>query len=73
MREGNKMKKRIDKIREKVKVEGKVIVSELSQLYGVTEETIRRDLEKLEAEGFLTRTFGGAILNLTPQNDQLHF
>ena len=51
------MKKRIDKIREKVKVEGKVIVSELSQLYGVTEETIRRDLEKLEAEGFLTRTF----------------
>lgn len=67
------MKKRIDKIREKVKAEGKVIVSELSQLYGVTEETIRRDLEKLEAEGILTRTFGGAILNLAPQNDQLHF
>lgn len=67
------MKKRIDRIREKVKTDGKVIVSELSQLYGVTEETIRRDLEKLEAEGFLTRTFGGAILNLAPQNDQLHF
>lgn len=67
------MKKRIDKVREKVKTDGKVIVSELSQLYGVTEETIRRDLEKLEAEGILTRTFGGAILNLAPQNDQLHF
>ena len=26
--------------------EGKVIVSDLSRQYGVTEETIRRDLEK---------------------------
>ena len=27
--------------------EGKVVVSELSQKFGVTEETIRRDIEKL--------------------------
>ncbi len=41
----------------------KVYVSSLSQLFKVTEETIRRDLEKLENEGVLSRTYGGAVLN----------
>jgi DeoR/GlpR family transcriptional regulator of sugar metabolism len=36
-------------------------VSELSQLFGVTEETIRRDLEKLEKENMLKRSHGGAV------------
>jgi DeoR/GlpR family transcriptional regulator of sugar metabolism len=43
--------------------EKKVVVSDLSKKFSVTEETIRRDLDKLEAEGFLTRTYGGAVLN----------
>ena len=51
------MKNRLEHIREQVKNEKKVTVSELSKIYKVTEETIRRDLEKLEKEGFLTRTF----------------
>ena len=55
------MKNRLEHIREQVKNEKKVTVSELSKIYKVTEETIRRDLEKLEKEGFLTRTFGGAV------------
>ena len=38
-------------------------VSTLSNMLGVSEVTIRRDLEKLEEEGFLTRTHGGAVLN----------
>jgi len=38
-------------------------VSSLSSMLNVSEVTIRRDLEKLEEEGFLTRTHGGAILN----------
>lgn len=38
-------------------------VSDLSSMLNVSEVTIRRDLEKLENEGFLTRTHGGAILN----------
>lgn len=42
--------------------EGKVVVSDLSQQYHVTEETIRRDLEKLEQEGFAKKTYGGAVL-----------
>ena len=39
-----------------------VRVSALSDLLGVSEMTIRRDLERLEAEGLLSRTHGGAIL-----------
>ncbi len=40
----------------------KVSVAKLSELLNVTEVTIRRDLEKLEKEGFLKRTHGGAVL-----------
>lgn len=40
---------------------GAVAVSELSGRFGVTEETIRKDLEKLEAEGLLKRKHGGAV------------
>ena len=39
-----------------------VRVSSLSDRLRVSEMTIRRDLERLEAEGLLTRTHGGAIL-----------
>lgn len=40
----------------------KVSVAKLSEMLDVTEVTIRRDLEKLENEGFLKRTHGGAVL-----------
>lgn len=36
-------------------------VSELSKIFSVTEETIRRDLEKLEKENLLRRSHGGAV------------
>lgn len=39
-----------------------VTVSELSQFFNVTEETIRRDLNILEKEGVLIRTYGGAFI-----------
>ena len=39
-----------------------VTVSALAVKYSVTEETIRRDLEKLEKAGSLMRTHGGAML-----------
>jgi DeoR/GlpR family transcriptional regulator of sugar metabolism len=67
------VKNRLEHIREQVKNEKKVTVSELSKIYKVTEETIRRDLEKLEKEGFLTRTFGGAVLNSASQKEHIHF
>jgi len=36
-------------------------VSELSEIFSVTEETIRRDLEKLEQDKLLMRSHGGAV------------
>lgn len=49
--------------------EQRVLVAELSKKYKVTEETIRRDLEKLEKEGFVKKTYGGAVLNTNTSLD----
>lgn len=38
-----------------------VKVSQLSKLFGVSEETIRRDLDKLEKDGLLKKLHGGAV------------
>lgn len=54
---------RRQKIVEIVQEKKRVVVIELAQFFDVTEETIRRDLEKLEDQGILKRTYGGAILN----------
>lgn len=42
---------------------GSVTVVELSQRFGVSEETIRRDLAKMETGGLLQKTYGGAFIN----------
>ena len=49
-------------ILEQLQTERKVVVSELSQVYDVSEETIRRDLDKLEKEGYATKSYGGAVI-----------
>lgn len=49
------------RILELLSIEGAVMVSKLSQELCVTEETVRRDLEKLEAKEMLRRTHGGAL------------
>ncbi len=54
---------RREKILEKLREEKHVAVGELSRLFGVSEETIRRDMDRLEQEGLLTRTYGGAVYN----------
>lgn len=41
--------------------QGSARVTELAEKFDVTEETIRRDLEKLEGEGKLARSHGGAV------------
>ena len=48
---------------------GKVIVADLSRDFGVTEETIRRDLERLEKDGLATKTYGGAVSKHTAALD----
>ena len=45
----------------RLSVEGKVVVSDLSREFSVTEETIRRDLEKLDQDGLAKKTYGGAV------------
>ncbi len=50
-------------IRQYLHENGRASVHSLSELLGVSEVTVRRDLERLEVEGLLTRTHGGAMLN----------
>lgn len=54
---------RRNEILEKLQAERRVVVSDLSKIYKVSEETIRRDLEKLEDEGFAIKSYGGAVIN----------
>ncbi len=51
------------RILEKVQTEHKVIVSRLAEEFEVSEETIRRDLDKMEEEGHVIKSYGGAIAN----------
>jgi len=48
---------------------GRASVSELSQMFGVSEVTIRADLQMLAAQDLIVRTHGGAVL--TPRNPVL--
>ncbi|TQR08730.1 DeoR/GlpR family DNA-binding transcription regulator [Psychrobacillus soli] len=42
---------------------GKVVVRKVEKLLNVSGETVRRDLERLEKEGFLKKVYGGAVKN----------
>lgn len=57
------------KIKELIIEKKNVTVAELTALFDVTEETIRRDLKQLEDEGMLTRIYGGAYISDGVQND----
>jgi DeoR/GlpR family transcriptional regulator of sugar metabolism len=45
----------------RLQAEGKVIAAELSRRYGVSEDTIRRDLREMAQAGLLQRVHGGAL------------
>jgi len=44
-----------------VATEGRVVVVDLARRFGVTTETVRRDLDHLEAGGHIRRVHGGAV------------
>lgn len=48
-------------ILDQLRSEGRVVVAELARALAVTEETIRRDLGRMERGGLLSRTHGGAL------------
>ena len=53
---------RIKQILSLLKQNGEVQISSLCRVFGVTEITIRRDLDELANKNLLTRTHGGAVL-----------
>ncbi|RFU65191.1 DeoR/GlpR family DNA-binding transcription regulator [Peribacillus glennii] len=63
---------RQQKIVELVNSRSSVRVAELSEIFSVTEETIRRDLEKLEKEKKLQRSHGGAV-SIKEVDSEVHF
>jgi DeoR family transcriptional regulator, L-fucose operon activator len=63
---------RYEKIVELVNERGSIRVSELSDLCQVTEETIRRDLDRLEQAGRLRRSHGGAV-SITGQLQEIPY
>jgi len=61
---------RLEHIISLVDKKGFLSVNELSQLCGVSEMTIRRDLEQLDAQKRIQRTYGGAAsYPATPDNE----
>lgn len=52
---------RQEKIAEALKAKSSIKVNELSNIFNVSESTIRRDLQDMEEQGLLTRTHGGAV------------
>jgi len=53
--------RRRDEIMEMIREDGSVRVAQISKKYGVSEVTVRSDLEYLEAQGILSRVHGGAV------------
>jgi DeoR/GlpR family transcriptional regulator of sugar metabolism len=58
------------KILEWLQEEGSARVRDLSVAFAVSEATIRQDLERLDADGFVVREHGGAYLKSVPQQVQ---
>jgi DeoR/GlpR family transcriptional regulator of sugar metabolism len=55
------------KILEWLQEEGSARVRDLSSAFEVSEATIRQDLERLEADGYISREHGGAYLKTLPR------
>ena len=55
------LEERQAKILEMLERDGKVLVKELAEIFGVTEDSIRKDLSSLGLDGKLKRTYGGAV------------
>src|ERR687884_383173 len=53
------------RILERVAEEQTIHIRELAAELGVSEMTIRRDITRLERDGFLRRTYGGATAHVT--------
>ena len=57
------VEERKEKIIQILEKDGNIKVSHLTKLFNVSLQTIRRDLETLEADDLIKKVYGGAILN----------
>ncbi|MDL4840158.1 DeoR/GlpR family DNA-binding transcription regulator [Aquibacillus rhizosphaerae] len=65
---------RHQKIVEIVNERKSIRVTELGKIFSVTDETIRRDLEKLESENKLARSHGGAVyIEMTKETPEVPY
>ena len=55
------MEERQQEIAEIIQTNGKITTAEITEKYGISEESARRDLRLLEQKGLCKRTHGGAI------------
>lgn len=56
------IEERHSEIAKQIVTNGKITISEISEKYGISDESARRDLRLLEQKGLCKRTYGGAIL-----------
>lgn len=56
------IEERHNEISEIIRVNGKIKISEITEKYGISDESARRDLRLLEQKGICKRTHGGAIM-----------
>jgi len=61
------------KILQEIRAKKIVRVSELSRIFGVVENTLRRDLDSLQERGLIRRVHGGAISAETRGTDDFPF
>lgn len=61
---------RQQRILEQLRRDGRVVANELAAAFGVSEDSIRRDLRDMAGKGLCRRVYGGALLP-TPQFDAL--
>jgi DeoR/GlpR family transcriptional regulator of sugar metabolism len=54
-------------ILELLREEGNSTVKRLSELFGVTSQTVRQDLDRLAEDGYIVRDHGGAYLKTIPE------
>lgn len=61
---------RKERIKELILQRKNLKIADLSDMFGVSEMTIHRDVKSLEEEGIVTKTFGGISLVQTEENRQ---
>lgn len=61
------MEERHQEISETIQLNGKITIAEITNKYGISDESARRDLRLLEQKGICKRTHGGFETEIQPE------